>query len=82
VSPGGLAATLLWCALAGAGAAALGLDIEALLAAALAVGATAVLAARWLQRRLGGYTGDTLGAAQQVAEIVAYLALGAALGHG
>ena len=43
---------------------------------------TAVLAGRWLQHRLGGYTGDTLGAAQQVAEIAAYLALGAALGHG
>jgi len=82
VSAGGLAATLLWCALAGAGAAAMGLDIEALFLVALAVAVTAVLAGRWLQHRLGGYTGDTLGAAQQVAEIAAYLALGAALGHG
>ena len=30
---------------------------------------------RWLRRRLGGYTGDTLGAAQQFAEVAIYLAL-------
>lgn len=30
---------------------------------------------RYLQRRLGGYTGDCLGAAQQIAEVLIYLAL-------
>jgi adenosylcobinamide-GDP ribazoletransferase len=29
----------------------------------------------WFKRRLGGYTGDTLGATQQSGEIVFYLAL-------
>ena len=29
--------------------------------------------ARWFVRRLGGFTGDTLGAAQQLTEIVFYL---------
>lgn len=32
---------------------------------------------RWLRRRLGGYTGDTLGAAQQIVEVVIYAALSA-----
>jgi adenosylcobinamide-GDP ribazoletransferase len=29
--------------------------------------------ARWLRRRLGGYTGDTLGAAEQLAELAVLL---------
>jgi adenosylcobinamide-GDP ribazoletransferase len=29
--------------------------------------------ARWFVRRIGGYTGDCLGAAQQIAEVVFYL---------
>jgi adenosylcobinamide-GDP ribazoletransferase len=29
--------------------------------------------ARWFRRRIGGYTGDCLGAAQQVCEVVFYL---------
>lgn len=33
---------------------------------------------RWYARRLGGYTGDTLGAAQQLTEVTFYLALLAA----
>jgi len=33
---------------------------------------------RWFQRRLGGYTGDTLGATQQLCEVAFYLALLAA----
>ncbi|MDP9109589.1 MAG: adenosylcobinamide-GDP ribazoletransferase [Pseudomonadota bacterium] len=46
--------------------------------AAFALGAALVLVAtvclaRLLQRRLGGYTGDCLGAVQQVAEVVFYL---------
>jgi adenosylcobinamide-GDP ribazoletransferase len=33
------------------------------------------LAARWFRRRIGGYTGDCLGATQQLAEIAFYLGL-------
>lgn len=45
-----------------------------------AVGAAAVvlLMRRWLQRRLGGYTGDTLGATEQLGEVAVLLALAAA----
>ena len=45
-----------------------------LAAATLCIGLVVWGAARWLGQRLGGYTGDTLGALQQVAEIVALLA--------
>jgi adenosylcobinamide-GDP ribazoletransferase len=46
---------------------------------ALSAGALAgSLMARWLWRRLAGYTGDTLGAAQQLSEVAVYLALAAA----
>lgn len=34
-----------------------------------------VALARWFSRRIGGYTGDCLGAAQQVAEVTVYLAV-------
>jgi len=44
------------------------------LAVALAA-ATAWLAGRYFVRRIGGYTGDCLGAAQQVAELAFYLGL-------
>jgi adenosylcobinamide-GDP ribazoletransferase len=46
------------------------------------VGALAPMAllARWCRRRIGGYTGDTLGATQQVAEVGLYVALLAATG--
>ncbi|HUF55136.1 MAG TPA: adenosylcobinamide-GDP ribazoletransferase [Thermohalobaculum sp.] len=48
----------------------------ALVAAALSAGALAA----FLARRLGGYTGDTLGAVEQTAETAALLALAAAWG--
>jgi len=41
---------------------------------ALALGATAVLAMK-IHRRLGGYTGDCLGATQQLAELAFYIGL-------
>ena len=47
---------------------------RALLACFLVALAT-LLAARAFRRKLGGYTGDCLGAAQQVTELVCYLAL-------
>jgi adenosylcobinamide-GDP ribazoletransferase len=37
--------------------------------APLAAMASAWFAARWIARRIGGYTGDTLGAVQQTAEL-------------
>lgn len=46
----------------------------------------AMLATRWLARkftrRLGGYTGDCLGAVQQLAEVAIYIAVLATLGRG
>jgi adenosylcobinamide-GDP ribazoletransferase len=55
---------------------------EAVLSALLA----ALLAAVWLghklHKRLGGYTGDCLGAVQQVAEVFIYIGVLATLGHG
>jgi adenosylcobinamide-GDP ribazoletransferase len=55
-------------------------------AAMLAAIAAATIAALWLGRlfvrRLGGYTGDCLGAVQQLAEALIYVAVLATLGHG
>lgn len=48
--------------------------------AAVVVVAVAAVATGWLRRRLQGFTGDTLGATQQVAEICAYLVLAATVG--
>jgi adenosylcobinamide-GDP ribazoletransferase len=53
--------------------------LVAILAPAAAIGA-AWFASRWITRRLGGYTGDTLGAVQQKAEI-AVLIVAALLIH-
>ena len=44
-------------------------------AALIAAAAASLLLAAWLGRRLGGCTGDTLGAVQQVAEIAFLLAI-------
>jgi adenosylcobinamide-GDP ribazoletransferase len=51
-------------------------------AAILCAVGVAVACARWLRRRLGGYTGDTLGAVQQWSELAVYLALAAQAAHG
>ncbi len=40
---------------------------------ALAAGLVLVTLSRWFSRRLGGYTGDTLGATQQLTEVAFYL---------
>jgi adenosylcobinamide-GDP ribazoletransferase len=54
--------------------------------AILAAVAGALAATLWLGRlfvrRLGGYTGDCLGAVQQLAEVLIYVAILATLGHG
>ncbi len=49
--------------------------------AVVAAGAAAAVCAWFSTRKLGGYTGDTLGAVQQVAEILALAAIAAALSH-
>jgi adenosylcobinamide-GDP ribazoletransferase len=93
IAPAGLLATALWCVLVaalviallgmtvgtsvGPAAAAQGLDLQRLAAAAAAVAAVAALCGRWLKRRLGGFTGDGLGATQQWCELALYLALAA-----
>lgn len=51
------------------------LDVRAVAALAVAGLAVAAAAIRWLRRRLGGYTGDALGATQQIAELTMLLAV-------
>lgn len=48
--------------------------------ALVAAAAATIFCARWLRRRLAGYTGDTLGATQQAVELVGLLAWLAAIG--
>ncbi|MDI1258360.1 adenosylcobinamide-GDP ribazoletransferase [Aquabacterium sp.] len=60
----------------------LALLLPALLAACLACGVVNLVCARWYRQRLGGYTGDTLGAAQQFSEVAALLAWLAVVKHG
>lgn len=92
IGPGALAVALAWCALLalllpalaaalnGAAGALPGLSVARLVQAALAAAAVALWCGRWLRRRLGGFTGDGLGATQQWCELAIYLALAA--GHG
>jgi adenosylcobinamide-GDP ribazoletransferase len=54
--------------------------IALLAATLLAASLVALGMRRWLRRRLGGYTGDTLGAAEQLAEAVILLAWVAVMG--
>jgi adenosylcobinamide-GDP ribazoletransferase len=57
--------------------------LRAAMPAALAAAALAGLAClRWFRRRLGGYTGDALGCAEQLAEVAIGLAFVAVLGGG
>lgn len=68
-------ANVFWAAGFGLAIAVIAIGIlPALLTAAVSAGFALAVAAL-ARRRLGGYTGDTLGAAQQVAEIGALLAL-------
>lgn len=78
VTGAGLAVALSWVLVALLGAA-WWLPPAALGVATAAAVLVTVGVARWLQRRLGGFTGDTLGAAQQFGELAIYLALAAAL---
>ncbi len=74
----GLALALMWAAIAGA-AAAVFVNTAVLLWALAAAGVVTLWMARWLRQRLGGYTGDALGATQQFSELAIYLAALAAL---
>jgi len=48
--------------------------LSALGQAALAMAVGGAVCARWFKRRLGGFTGDTLGASQQITEVMGLLA--------
>jgi adenosylcobinamide-GDP ribazoletransferase len=58
------------------------LSVAAIAAGALAALATTLWLARLFARRIGGYTGDCLGAVQQASELASYLGILATLGHG
>jgi adenosylcobinamide-GDP ribazoletransferase len=68
---------LSWALLLGLGALAWGLPAARLGWALGAVVLVLLWMHRWLRRRLGGYTGDTLGAAEQLVEVAVLLALAA-----
>ncbi|BDI04911.1 adenosylcobinamide-GDP ribazoletransferase [Sphaerotilus microaerophilus] len=73
ISGAGLAVALGWVALA-TGALVVVLGAWGLpLAALVGLIGMGAWCARWYRRRLGGFTGDTLGAAQQLGELAAYL---------
>ena len=76
-SSGALAQAAALAALLSAAPALWGAPPGQILAADLAACLAAILVARLADRQIGGYTGDVLGAAQQLAEIAAVLALSA-----
>ncbi len=82
VSHAGLAAALGWGALACGAALAAGVAGTTLATALLGLALMTAFCRRWFHQRLGGYTGDTLGAAQQLTELAAYLGWLAALHAG
>lgn len=73
VAPRNLCLALGWCSLLALALVALGVQVPRLLAAAAAAAIAALLMRQWLQRRLGGYTGDGLGATEQLVEIAVLL---------
>jgi adenosylcobinamide-GDP ribazoletransferase len=78
ISAGRLAIGFGWCALA-VGAGLFVFDALQLLVACLMAGAALLWMGRLFKRRLQGFTGDCLGATQQVCEIAFYLGLAASL---
>jgi adenosylcobinamide-GDP ribazoletransferase len=76
-----LLVALVWAALVFA-VAALYVPVAALAAAGAVSMAVTLWMARWLHRRLGGYTGDALGATQQFCELAVLLAVLGVLAAG
>ncbi len=74
VAPRNLGIALGWCAALLGALAAVGVPASRLLLAAAAAAVVAGVMRQWLRRRLGGYTGDGLGATEQLAEIAVLLA--------
>ncbi|MGC4061456.1 MAG: adenosylcobinamide-GDP ribazoletransferase [Aquabacterium sp.] len=68
-----LVALILWCWLAWQGWPT-GTLSSAIACASLAMALGASVCARWFMRRLNGFTGDTLGASQQITEVMGLLA--------
>ncbi|HEY0955656.1 MAG TPA: adenosylcobinamide-GDP ribazoletransferase [Roseateles sp.] len=79
VSPRNFAIALGWCGLLALGLWAWGVPAVRLWLALAAASLVALVMRQWLKRRLGGYTGDGLGATEQLAEIAVLLAFTAAL---
>lgn len=74
---------VLWVGLVCVGLRAVDAIAVSVLGVALASAAgAATLCTRWLRRRLGGFTGDTLGATQQMSELALLLGVSAALRLG
>lgn len=74
VAPRNFGIALGWCGLLALALATWGVDPARLLLVLGAAAGAAIAMRRWLRRRLGGYTGDGLGATEQVAEIAVLLA--------
>ena len=83
VGPLGLVVAMAWCAglVVAVGLLAPWPGPARLGAVLVAVAVVATVCGRWLMRRLGGYTGDGLGATQQFSELAVYLVLAAGLGR-
>lgn len=79
VAPRNFGLALGWCGLLALALAVLGVQPPRLLAAVGAAALAALLMRQWLKRRLGGYTGDGLGATEQLAEIAVLLAFTASI---
>lgn len=77
LSSGGWGVAVGWAVVVG-GAVSAFVSWSVLIVAAACCVATAWWCARWFERRLGGYTGDCLGATQQLCELVIYLGITAA----
>ena len=79
VAPRNFALAIAWCGLLAVALGAWGVALPRLALAAGAAVLVALAVRQWLKRRLGGYTGDGLGATEQLAEIAVLLAFTAAI---
>ena len=79
VAPRNFGIALGWCAVLSVVLLCAGLNPARLALAVVAAAGVAWLMRQWLKRRLGGYTGDGLGATEQLAEIAVLMAFTSAL---